>query len=36
VVVDTAEMVVVTPDGAGRFVVRGRLTAHTPLKEGTR
>ena len=36
VVVDTAEMVVITPDGAGHFAVRGRLTAHTPLKEGTR
>ena len=36
VVVDTAELVVITPDGAGHFAVRGRLTAHTPLKEGTR
>jgi broad specificity phosphatase PhoE len=27
---DTAEMVVVTPDGAGRFVVTGRLIGHRP------
>ena len=33
---DTAEMVVVTPGGDGRFVVRERLTAHGPLREGAR
>ena len=27
---DTAEMLVVTPQGPGRFVSRGRLFAHTP------
>jgi broad specificity phosphatase PhoE len=33
---DTAEMVVVTPRGDGRFVVRERLTAHGPRAEGAR
>ena len=33
---DTAEMVVVTPAGDGRFVVRERLTAHGPPTEGAR
>ncbi|HEY7521191.1 MAG TPA: histidine phosphatase family protein [Methylomirabilota bacterium] len=32
----TAEMVVVTPDGNGRFTVRGRLTAHRPAIQGAR
>jgi hypothetical protein len=27
---DSGEMVVVTPQGAGRFTVAGRLTAHGP------
>jgi phosphohistidine phosphatase SixA len=27
---DTAEMVVLTPQGAGRFTIAGRLTAHKP------
>ena len=30
VALDTAEMVVVTPQGAGRFAVAGRLAAHLP------
>lgn len=33
---NTAEMVVVTRDGHGRFVVRGRLTAHGSPGEGAR
>ena len=33
---DTAEMVVVTPDGNGRFTVRGRLTAHGSAAQGAR
>jgi broad specificity phosphatase PhoE len=33
---DTAEMLVVTPDGNGRFVVRGRLTAHGAPGPGAR
>jgi broad specificity phosphatase PhoE len=32
----TAEMVVVTPEGDGRLVVRGRLTAHGGPGEGAR
>ena len=33
---NTAEMVIVTPDGDGRFVVRGRLTAHGSPTPGAR
>ena len=33
---DTAEMVVVTPDGNGRFTVRERLTAHGSAAQGAR
>jgi broad specificity phosphatase PhoE len=34
--VDTAEMVIVTPNGAGQFAVGGRLTAHGSPRQGAR